>query len=142
MSCYNISEDIIINDKFILSINNIINEQVKYIDNNVLDIEKYIQMNDILDTISLKSFKGNEILKLLLDIKYPKKYIKEKSKLGYKIVFKDHSKPLRSIIYKKDTQIEFFFEQSNLLYSTLKEYKLIINKGLHIKGYSKTFWGG
>ena len=54
---------------------------------------------------------------------------------------KKYKNLLKTIIYKKDTQIEFFLEQSNLLYSTLKEYKLIINKGLHIKGYSKTFWG-
>ena len=141
MSCTTLSENVINKDESLLKIDSIIYEEVKYIDNNVLNIEKKILINNILDTLSLKSAKGNEVLKILLDIKYPKSYIKNKSKTGYKFVFKDKSKPLKSIIYNKGSDIKFSLEQSNLLYSTLKEYKLIINKGLYVKGWSKTFWG-
>ena len=35
MSCSTLSEDVIINDKDLLNIDSLINDQVKYIDNNV-----------------------------------------------------------------------------------------------------------
>jgi hypothetical protein len=141
MSCANLPENSINKDIGILNIDSILNEEVSYIDNNVLNIEKKILINNILDTVAILSAKGSMILNVLLEIKYPQLYIKDERKTGYKLVFKDKSKPLKSIVYNKGSDIKFFLEHSNLLYSTLKEYKLIINKGLYVKGWSKTFWG-
>ena len=106
MSCSTLSEDVIINDKDLLNIDSLINDQVKYIDNNVLNIEKKIFMNNILDTVLIHSAKGSVLLNVLLDIKYPKSYIKDKTITGYKLIFKDKSKPLKSIIYNKGSEIK------------------------------------
>ena len=71
MSCANLPENSINKDIGILNIDSILNEEVSYIDNNVLNIEKKILINNILDTVAILSAKGSMILNVLLEIKYP-----------------------------------------------------------------------
>ena len=141
VSCNNNPDGTLIYDNDLIYIKEILNKEVNYIDENVTEIQKTILINDILDTVSIREINGKEILTHLLDIKIPRSYKKEENKLGYSLFFNDKSNALKSIKLKRDTVVKFLIEHSNILYQSQKEYKLLLNRGLDIEGFNKTFWG-
>ena len=109
ISCNNNLDEPLIYKNDLTYVKNIFIEEVNFIDKNVIEIRKTILIDDIFDTLFIRKINGKEILGHLINLKFPTSYKKEENKLGYSLFFNNKSNALKSITFKNDSIVNFFF---------------------------------